>query len=365
MRVLVSVALGGLAMALGACADDEQEIVKPSVPELTTEQLAQRAKFGVAFIKAVDYADKKKAGSGVVVYADKEKTQIITAQHVVGEGMRVSLGGQPPQSARILGRAGCKADLALVETDTPPRVTVIPMRNDPVRIGERVVAMGYSSVQAHDNSPEEAAVKEGQISRADVRNLSMGRDVVRTPSAIQTDAAINPADSGGYLGDRFGRLVGINVFKEASTEVDNVGYALPVPAIRPLMGQMRSGKTGDAGWELWAVDRSFPVLAMVSTVYSDLSPGLASAVAGVVRSFKPRGMMVVDRQPGRPAGRLPVGVLIQKVNGATARSMTQICDVWDSQAPGSTVAVSGIWFFGADSPLNMFKPFERRIRVPR
>lgn len=62
-----------------------------------------------------------------------------------------------------------------------------------------------------------------------------------TPTYIQTDAAINPGNSGGALLNMDGQLIGINTAKVSLTEIEGMGYAIPVSqvwgTILELMGQ--------------------------------------------------------------------------------------------------------------------------------
>ncbi|MFR5336334.1 MAG: S1C family serine protease, partial [Blautia producta] len=55
---------------------------------------------------------------------------------------------------------------------------------------------------------------------------------------IQTDAAINPGNSGGALLDMEGKLVGINTAKISSTEVEGIGYAIPISQVLELVASL-------------------------------------------------------------------------------------------------------------------------------
>lgn len=362
------VALGALVAATAAsgCGDDEAEVHRSQAPPpLTTEQLAQRAEYGVAFIKATDYRKDKKIGTGIVVSSDEQKTRILTAEHVTGPGMRVSIAGAAPVSGRLIGRGGCDADLALIEIPTPPKVTVLPVRTEPVHVGEKIVTMGFSSTQPYDNTPDQAVVKEAQVSRAAVRNISMGRDAVRTRVALQINGALNPADSGGPMLDEHGRLIGISVFKEVGPDVDNVGYGLPMSVVKPMLPQLERGDGSRFGIRMMAVSHSFPWEQFVEVRYPELNGRGVRIVAGVLRRQHLSGMLVWDSEPGRPGARIPVGSVITGVNGSDVASMTQFCDVWQGSAANSVVRTSGFRMFSAGSIFDMLDPVSSRMRVPR
>ena len=64
-----------------------------------------------------------------------------------------------------------------------------------------------------------------------------------TASLIQTDAAINPGNSGGALLNMQGELIGINAVKFASSEVEGMGYAIPVSTAEPILDELMSRET--------------------------------------------------------------------------------------------------------------------------
>ena len=60
---------------------------------------------------------------------------------------------------------------------------------------------------------------------------------------MQTDAAINPGNSGGALVNMKGEVVGINAAKYASTEVEGIGYAIPISKAEDIIGDLMNKKT--------------------------------------------------------------------------------------------------------------------------
>jgi S1-C subfamily serine protease len=364
MRIAATLAIGAAAtLALAACGSEPEPEAPKGPVKLSTEQIAQRAKYGVAYIKSTDFGKSKQIGTGFVISSNPEKTRIVTAAHVLGEGIEASIGGQPKQSARLINEGGCRGDVGIIEIDTPPKVRVLPTRAVPASVGMKVVMMGYSSTDISKNAPKEAAVKEGSVSRAQVRNLSLGKSEPKLPVAIQTSAPTNPADSGAPLFDETGSVVGLVVSKEV--DADNVGHALPMSFVQPLVEDLSDGRNDQPGWELWAVDRSFPYRTMVSAMYPDLGSGLAREVARILRNFDERGLLVVDSEEGRPAGKLPPGVLIQSLNGSDVETAAEACRVWASASPGSVVRVTGLEMFSAGEVFDAAEPFYGRMKVPR
>ena len=165
---------------------------------------------------------------------------VVTNCHVI-EGaskITVSSSDDPPDrfDARVIG-GDCENDLAILEVDAPDLPTIALARSDDVRLGQRVVALGYAlgleggpsvttgivsslerTIQAEDPGCAQTACPGG----------------VRTyPSVIQTDAAINPGNSGGPLVDMQGRVVGINTAGNDGAE--NIGFAIPIDRAKPVI----------------------------------------------------------------------------------------------------------------------------------
>ena len=96
--------------------------------------------------------------------------------------------------------------------------------SDELAVGEQVVAIGNALGYGQ-------SVTTGIVSALN-RTVSTDTGV---STYIQTDAAINPGNSGGALLNLNGELIGINTAKVSSTEVEGIGYAIPVSQILELI----------------------------------------------------------------------------------------------------------------------------------
>ncbi len=140
--------------------------------------------------------------------------RLVTNQHVVAESTFVTLRLATGQQSRghVVGRS-LEVDLALVESDTPYTGTPLVLRPlAGVRTGEEVIAIGSPAV---GRSALESSVTRGIISGIRSMNGVM---------VLQTDAALNPGNSGGPLVDALGRVVGINSIR--ATQQQSIGFAL-------------------------------------------------------------------------------------------------------------------------------------------
>ena len=90
--------------------------------------------------------------------------------------------------------------------------------SDNVKVGEQVIAIGNALGYGQ-------SLTVGYISALD-REITDENGIQHT--YIQTDAAINPGNSGGALLDLNGNVIGINAAKNASTEVEGMGFAIPI-----------------------------------------------------------------------------------------------------------------------------------------
>ena len=99
--------------------------------------------------------------------------------------------------------------------------------SDALEVGEQVVAIGNALGYGQ-------SVTTGIVSAL---NRSLTDEDGTTSTYIQTDAAINPGNSGGALLNLDGELIGINTAKLADTDVEGMGYAIPISDVVELIAQ--------------------------------------------------------------------------------------------------------------------------------
>lgn len=127
-----------------------------------------------------------------------------------------------------------KVALSNLSADTLSQITVIPIGNsDELDVGEQVVAIGNALGYGQ-------SVTTGIVSALD-RALTSENGT--TSTYIQTDAAINPGNSGGALIDLNGNVIGINAAKTASTEVEGMGFAIPISKAQDILNSLMTKKT--------------------------------------------------------------------------------------------------------------------------
>ncbi len=183
-------------------------------------------------------------GSGVII---SEDGYIVTNNHVVKDAsdLEVTLNNNRVYKAKVIG-TDSKMDIALLKIDAGEKLPYTTFANsDNVKVGEWVLAIGNPY---NLNS----TVTAGIVS-AKARNLE-GNGI---QSFIQTDAAVNPGNSGGALVNTNGELIGINTMISSMTG-SYVGYSFAVPSnitkkiVEDIMefGNVQRGILGVEGGEL-------------------------------------------------------------------------------------------------------------------
>lgn len=164
------------------------------------------------------FREQRAGGSGVIISDDG---YVVTNNHVVDGAtkLRVKLNDGRTFDARLIGKDSA-TDLALLKVETTGLPTVPFGSSDALRLGEWVLAIG---------SPFDlqSTITAGIVS-AKARNLGVIPNEFRIEAFIQTDAAVNPGNSGGALVNTHGELVGINTLIKSQTG-SYVGYSFAIP----------------------------------------------------------------------------------------------------------------------------------------
>lgn len=162
--------------------------------------------------------EARAGGSGVII---SEDGYIVTNNHVIDNAtkLRVKLHDGRAFDAEIIG-SDPATDVALIKIEASGLPTLPFGSSDDLRLGEWVLAIGYPMEL-------QSTITAGIVS-AKARRLGALDNSGGIESFIQTDAAVNPGNSGGALVNTRGELVGINTIIKTSTG-SYVGYSFAVP----------------------------------------------------------------------------------------------------------------------------------------
>lgn len=261
------------------------------------------------------------AGSGIIVGQNDTELLIVTNNHVVenADTLSVAFVDNEVYEAAIKG-TDADNDLAVVAVKleeisdyTMSEIKAIQLGDsENLQVGEQVVAIGNALGYGQ-------SVTTGIVSAVD-RQLDEA-----SCNLIQTDAAINPGNSGGALLNMQGQLVGINSAKLASTEVEGMGYAIPVSVAQPIMEDLMSRTTREKVSE----DQASSIGIKGVDVDSETAETYGM----------PQGAYVAEVNEGSAAEKagLKEGMIITKFDGTSVKSMSDLKAQLAYYAAGETV----------------------------
>jgi serine protease Do len=198
--------------------------------------------FGNGGIQTVP-REQQSSGSGVIIAADG---YIVTNNHVIeqAEEIEVILNDKRTYTASLVG-TDPTTDLALLKIDEKDLPFVAWGNSDDVKVGEWVLAVG--------NPFNLTSTVTAGIVSAKARNINIiggnGSGSGAVESFIQTDAAVNPGNSGGALVDIQGRLIGINTAIASQTgSFSGYSFAVPVNLVRKVVTDLTEFGTVQRGY---------------------------------------------------------------------------------------------------------------------
>lgn len=249
-------------------------------------------------------------GSGVIISPDG---YIVTNNHVIAKAneLNVTLNNNKSYEAEIIG-TDPNSDIALIKIDAGERLPYLAFGDsDNTKIGEWVLAVGNPFNLT-------STVTAGIVS-------AKARDLGRNQSFIQTDAAVNPGNSGGALVNTNGDLIGINTAITSQTG-SYIGYSFAVPSniakkvVEDIMeyGNVQKGILGITSPRL-------------STPYA-MEHGI-NEIEGVYIDG-------VEEDSGAEAADLKHGDIITKVDDITVRKFADLTGYVSTKRPGDKIQVT-------------------------
>lgn len=214
------------------------EKAMPSVVAITNTALYQSSNW---FGQTQTY-EVPSSGSGIIIGQNEEELLVVTNNHVV-EGantLAVTFIDDTAVNAAIKG-TDSETDLAVIAVPladipeaTMSQISVAAIGDsDELKVGQGVIAIGNALGYGQ-------SVTVGYISALD-REVQTENNVSR--NLLQTDAAINPGNSGGALLNMKGEVIGINAAKYSSTDVEGMGYAIPISKAQDIINNLMMKKT--------------------------------------------------------------------------------------------------------------------------
>ncbi|WP_369036156.1 S1C family serine protease [Streptomyces adonidis] len=246
--------------------------VVPSSAKGTVSGVAAAVSPSIVEINATSNAGSS-TGSGVIITSDGE---IITNNHVISgaSSIKVSTSDGKTYTAKVVG-TDSKKDLALIKLENASGLKTATLGDSAgVQVGDEVVAIGSpegltgtvtSGIVSALNRDVTVATEESQGQQQQQQGGGSGGGwpfefggqefngdtgtSTTTYKAIQTDASLNPGNSGGALIDMNGNIIGINsaMYSASSSSSDagsaGLGFAIPINTVKSDLATLRSGST--------------------------------------------------------------------------------------------------------------------------
>lgn len=257
-----------------------------------------------------------KAGSGVILSDDG---YIVTNNHVIdgGGSIEVVLNNKKSYKGTIIG-TDPNFDIALIKIDPKEKLPFVSYGNsDEVKVGEWVLAVG--------NPFNLTSTVTAGIVSAKARNIRLINGSSPVEAFIQTDAAVNPGNSGGALVNTRGELVGINTAIASQTgNYEGYSFAVPVNIVKKVVDDLHKyGKVqrGYLGIQISEVDSK-------KAEENDLKE-----VKGVFVEKSNEGSAAMD------AG-LKKGDVILKVDNIEINSVSELQEQISRRKPGDKVVIT-------------------------
>lgn len=278
--------------------------VENSVVEIRTEQL-------VTSSWLQQYVSEG-AGSGVVYSSDG---YIVTNNHVIdgATNITVTMHDGSTYPAELIA-TDSKTDLALLKIEKDDCIPVVLGNSDNLIVGEVTIAVGNPLGQLG------GTVTNGIISALD-REITLDG---RTHNLLQTNAAINPGNSGGGLFNANGELIGIVVAKSSGSDVEGLGFAIPVNDVKEVIEQLLTN-----GYVSGRPAMGISVVS-VETYQQAISYGVNKYGVFIVD--------VLEDSAAEKAG-LQVNDYIVSVDGVAIESYDDLSGILDSYAVGDTITI--------------------------
>ena len=280
-------------------------------------------------------------GSGIIIGKNDTELLIVTNNHVVegADTLSASFIDNSVYEATIKGTdsdndlAVIAVPLSSISDDTMSQIAVATVGDsDSLKVGEQVVAIGNALGYGQSVTTGIVSATDRTLSSSDSDDsnalISSTVTTKETPTYIQTDAAINPGNSGGALVNMKGEVIGINSAKLASTEVEGMGYAIPITRvssiIEELMNETTRTKVADS-------QKSSIGIAGI-TVDSNIN-----AAYGI-----PAGVYVASVTPGSGAEAAGIrkGDVITKFDGKTVSTIQELKEKLQYYAAGEAVSIT-------------------------
>ena len=321
--------LSATSVSTATTVTDVSDIVENVMPSIVSITNMGQQELGQDFFGRRYVQDTESAGSGIIIAQTEKEIYIATNNHVVAGSTQLTVNFIDDQtvSAEIKG-TDPSTDLAVlsiqskdIPSETMEKIKVATLGDsDNLKVGQGTVAIGNALGYGQ-------SVTTGVISaigrEVTVQDENTGASI--TNDLIQTSAAINPGNSGGALLNMNGEVIGINSVKYTDTQVEGMGFSIPISEAEPIINDLITrevvdeSKSAFLGVQGQDVDEEFSV-----------SFGI------------PEGLYITLVQENTAAAQAGIkkGDVLTEFDGRKIRSMESLSEVIQYYAAGTEVELT-------------------------
>ncbi len=320
--------VGQTNVSASSTTQDVSGIVSEVMPSIVAITNMSQSEYYNMFGQSQPY-ESESVGAGIIVAEDDDYLYIATNNHVVKGATTLTVGFADDSTATASIKGTDEStDLAVVSVeksalsaDTLSAIKVATLGDSSkLQVGDSAIAIGNALGYGQ-------SVTTGVIS-------ALNREVTTTDSAdgssvtnelIQTDAAINPGNSGGALLNMNGEVIGINSVKYSDTDVEGMGYAIPMATAQPIIDELITREKVDESKSAHLGISGVDVSSEVSKTYN-----------------MPQGVYVIQVSQGSAAEAAGIvsGDIITKFDGHGINSMTSLQNQLSYYSAGTKVDVT-------------------------
>lgn len=295
---------------------DIVDLVMPSIVSITNlSEVEQMNQFDPFFggRYGTETVPQENRGSGIIIDRTDEEILIVTNNHVVSNAKTISVTFDDEEvvDAQVKG-TDSYSDLAVlsipiknIKEDTLNHIKVSALGDsDEIKVGQSAIAIGNALGYGQSVTTGVISALNREVSTQDVDTQQ-----ITTNELIQTDAAINPGNSGGALLNLNGEVIGINSVKYSDTDVEGMGYAIPMASAKPIIDHIINGT------DIPESEQAFLGISGVDVAEEDSE-----------RYNMPIGVYIGNVTDGSAAdkGGLMQGDIITKFNGKEIKAMSKL-----------------------------------------
>lgn len=297
----------------------------PSIVAITNKSVQEVQNYFSMFSRGggTQEQEVESQGSGIIIGQNDSELLIATNNHVVegADTLSVCFADDNACEATVKGTdsdndlAVIAVKLSDISDDTMSQIKIAEIGDsNQLQVGEQVVAIGNALGYGQSVTTGIVSAVNRQLEDSNSEN-----------GFIQTDAAINPGNSGGALLNMQGQVIGINSAKLASTEVEGMGYAIPVSTASPIFEDLMNRQT--------RTKVSSDQAAALGIKGQIVDSSIAEAY-GI-----PQGVYVAEIEQGSAAEKagITAGSVITKFDDTTIESMDDLKSCLEYYAAGETV----------------------------